>query len=409
MTTPHQIKLTALDGSNLLAFLGALGTLRTLSRGEAGILLSWQIEKATGIWQPELSRCPVARDDLAALLHKCLSPQNLPSKEQISWQIASKKTFKDAEKAFKQENEKILQNMKDREGRIKQQLDPKSASNSGKSKKELKIALKSALDELAKQTEACIEKERELFRLDELEKEWRSFIEANSPFPHFSMGEDFKVAPSVFRAFVRNGLNASKDSTLVPDLLEFAAAFATECILDQNGNIIDSDLRAVGGGQTRILKEIRKIVEETSAAHIEKSLFCAWDYSDPSPAMRWDPNENRPYALRANDPASDQKQVTMRGANRLAIEALPLLPVMTSKGCASTTGFRRTPQGIEISWPIWTDPLGMDEIRSLLSLPDFSNEKPNLSAICSRGIHQIYRSRRFGKEYRNFSPSGGLL
>ena len=407
--TMHEVKLTALDGSNLLAFMAALGTLRTLCRKSAGILLSWKMEKASGIWQPVLSQCPFPQDELSAVLHGCLSPRILPSKEETAKQSAAKRAFKEAEKAFKKEMDAILAKKKDQEKEIKRRFDPKSASNPSKTKKDLSREQKAELDALKKQTDESIAHARKQHRLDDLERAWKNIIETNSPLPHFSMGEDFKVKPFDFRAFVQKSLDSHKGNAPGPELLQFAAAFATECALDLNGNVADSDLRAVGGGQTRILKEIRKIVSKTSQEHLEKSLCGAWDYSDPSPAMRWDPNENRPYALRANNPASDQKQVTMRGANRLAIEAFPFFPVMTSNGHASTTAFRRSSHGLEISWPVWTDSLGMDEIRSLLCIPDLSNEKPNLLSISSRGVIQVYRSRRFGKEYRNFSPSKALL
>ncbi len=409
MSNLHEIRLTALDGSNLLAFMAALGTLRTLSRKRPGTLLSWKVEEASGTWQPMLSQCPFAQNELSTVLHSYLSPRIRPSKEEAAKQSRAKRAFKDAEKSFKKDKKAILEDSKVREKEIKKKFDPMSASNAGKTKKDLSLEQKTELDALRRDTNRSIETVKQRHKLEELQGEWRSIIEANSPLPQFSIGEDFKVKPIEFRSFIQKSLISADGKSPVPELLQFAAAFATECSLDLNGNVVDSDLRAVGGGQTRILKEIRKIVSETSVGHLEKSLFVPWDYSDPSPAMRWDPNENRPYALRANDPASDQKRVTMRGANRLAIEAFPFFPVVTSTGRATTTGFRRTSDGLEISWPIWTDSLGMDEIRSLLCISDLSNDQPNLFSMSSRGVVQVYRSRRFGKEYRNFSPATGLL
>jgi hypothetical protein len=75
----------------------------------------------------------------------------------------------------------------------------------------------------------------------------------------------------------------------------------------------------------------------------------------------------------------------MRGANRLAIEALPLFP----------TG------GAEVWWPIWTDALELDTVASLLAAGK-EPERP--------GVAQVYKSERFTEgKYRNFSPAKAML
>jgi hypothetical protein len=91
----------------------------------------------------------------------------------------------------------------------------------------------------------------------------------------------------------------------------------------------------------------------------------------------------------------------MRGANRLAIEALPLFPTAPMGRRVRTTAFREGESGTEIRWPIWTDPLELSSIASLLA-----SRNPELRP----GVAQVFRAVRFTEgKYRNFSPSKAML
>jgi hypothetical protein len=56
-------------------------------------------------------------------------------------------------------------------------------------------------------------------------------------------------------------------------------------------------------------------------------------------------------------------------------------------------GKRRGPKS-EFTWPIWADPLGCDEVRSLLALLDIPRETPNSEITRGRGIQEIFRATR---------------
>lgn len=68
-----EILLHALDGSNPLAFLAALGTLRLLhlSKSDVGIRMSW--ERSGGFWRPKLVGLDADEDGLCELLIKAPS------------------------------------------------------------------------------------------------------------------------------------------------------------------------------------------------------------------------------------------------------------------------------------------------------------------------------------------------
>ena len=150
----------------------------------------------------------------------------------------------------------------------------------------------------------------------------------------------------------------------------------------------------------------------TTAAHLDHALFEPWAYSDPRPSLRWDPIDDRRYAYRAFDPtnAAASPILTVRGANRLAIEALPWLPTFPRDGGARTRGFSHRPgRVIDFTWPIWDGWLGPDTVRSLLGLSELYADRPRRSDLGARGIVEVFRSRRIGGYYRNFSPAVACL
>ena len=78
---------------------------------------------------------------------------------------------------------------------------------------------------------------------------------------------------------------------------------------------------------------------------------------------------------------------TMRGANRLAVEALPLFPTVPGERHLHTTGFsQRRGEGVLFSWPIWEGALSIEVVRSLLSLAEL--QKP------STGSQESFSVRR---------------
>ncbi len=190
------------------------------------------------------------------------------------------------------------------------------------------------------------------------------------------------------------------------EVADFFTALGSDCFgenkLDQPAT---TKFRAIGGGNNDgFLGFMRTIHLQTVVEHLSKTLFQEWDYSDPPPLMRWDPNEYRPHALRADDPAKDRKRNNVRGANRLAIEALPLFPTVPTAKRLETTAFAKD----QITWPIWVEPLNLRTASSLLAAKDI--QSPERPIMTQRGIVQVFRARRFTEgQYRNFSPARALL
>jgi len=193
---------------------------------------------------------------------------------------------------------------------------------------------------------------------------------------------------------------------------DFLAAFGSEAVESEvngkkTGKIADTAFRTMSGaGHQHFLGFMRELARVTEVEHLRSALFEVWRYSDQGSSLRWDPMDDRRYALRWLQPSGDPAK-TVRGANRLAIEALPLLPTAPVKGRLETTGFtQRKGRGAVWTWPIWTAPVGLDVVRSLVSLPELQNDAPDRRALAAMGIAEVYRCQRITQgKYRNFTPA----
>ena len=197
---------------------------------------------------------------------------------------------------------------------------------------------------------------------------------------------------------------------------DFLAGLGTDAVgrddktLDATGA---TSFRTMSGqGHQHFLLFMRELAERTKKAHLERALFRRWDYADKQKSMRWDPVDDRRYAYRATDPGNSNKDpiVTMWGANRLAIEALSLFPVVAVDAQVRTVGFSRINRALTISWPMWHGPLGLDVVRALLNLRELQLQEPPIERLQQMGIVEIFRSRRIQNgRFRNFTPASAVM
>lgn len=190
---------------------------------------------------------------------------------------------------------------------------------------------------------------------------------------------------------------------------------------DPQSQMRDTALRTMSGaGHQHFVAFMRELIGATEPRHLRSALFSTWDYADPGRGlnMRWDPADDRRYALRWKNPSADPN-TTMRGANRLAIEALPLFTTAPTARGLETTGFSQRPrQGARWTWPIWDRPIDVETVRSLLQLPEIqppagrateAQQSRWRQAVAARGVVVLFQSRRIttGK-FRNFTPAVAL-
>ena len=184
------------------------------------------------------------------------------------------------------------------------------------------------------------------------------------------------------------------------------ASFGCELVVSRDRKSIqDTALRTMSGaGHQDFLYTMKQLHDKTEASHLRRSLFETWDYSDRKLGLRWDPEEDRRYALRWNNPSDGRGVNTMHGANRLAVEALPLFPAILGDRRLNTTGFSNRNGAVLFTWPIWEGALSMDVVRSLLALPDVQKAESDRAHLYAMGVVEVYRSQRLNVErYRNFA------
>ena len=223
--------------------------------------------------------------------------------------------------------------------------------------------------------------------------------------PALSFSKNLVISREDFRRLAQDA--QSKSAFTDRHYADFVAAFGCDSlsISEKNPKIQDTALRTMSGaGHQHFLASMRELVQNTCPDHLRSSLFAPWQYSDPKPNLRWDPIDDRRYALRWKNPSDDPVK-TMRGANRLAVEALPLFPTAPGVRQLHTTGFsQRRGEGVLFSWPIWEGPLSIHIVRSLLSLTELQKPNPDRNGLLAMGVVEIYRSERITKDkFRNFT------
>lgn len=229
----------------------------------------------------------------------------------------------------------------------------------------------------------------------------------------FAMNGKLPFPVTLFAEQVRNSqVQCRADNRRTAD---FLAAFGSEIQPDRKKtDFQDTPFRMVRSGDSvgqGLPAYARAIRQQTDLSALERALFFPWDYRDSTFSLRWDPLEDQRYALVWHNPEDKNKKTikTMLGANALALEALPLFPTgLTVRAQLATTGFLRTRQReIFFTWPIWNQPISLETVRSLLSLPELHEESVAREKLGRCGVVEIYRSQRIAQNqyYSNFTPA----
>jgi hypothetical protein len=230
--------------------------------------------------------------------------------------------------------------------------------------------------------------------------------------PEFTLGgnDNLTLGPHDFRGFATDA--AAKAGPANRRWADFMSAYGSDAVVRRDrgkAERVEVTAFRFTSGQQGFLDFMRQLSRLTKAEDIEAALFSPWKYSDNGPSMRWDPAmDDRRYALRADDP-STSKQLpirTVRGANRLAIEALPCFPSVPVGRHLETACFMgRVTRGLYFSWPLWEPAISAETMRALLNLTEITAARPDRRLLKARGITAVFRCRVAGGYYRNFAPA----
>lgn len=132
-------------------------------------------------------------------------------------------------------------------------------------------------------------------------------------------------------------------------------------------------------------------VPPTGSSKMMEALFAPWSRIDETDSFRWDPADDQRYALRFGDPSKSGAARTTHGANRLAAVGLLSFPCVAGEYVLEAVGSLRAEGTRHYLWPIWTEPLTLAGIETLLMRDLAAMGSPERSAF---GIAQVMRARR---------------
>lgn len=237
--------------------------------------------------------------------------------------------------------------------------------------------------------------------------------------PALARWDNLGVPPDEFRAYALDAVRAATTADRI--WADYAAAFGCEAITTRDSKkasvVEDTAFRTMSGaGWQHFLGFMRNIVAGTEREHLRKALFAEWRHDDPvtNSSLRWDPADDIRHALQWRNPSGDparKNSGTVLGANRLAIEGLPMFPTAPQGSRLKTTGFTGSGRrGTFWTWPIWDVAIELDPCRSLLALDELQAEAPDPAQLRTRGVVAVYRSQRITEgKYRNFTPARAVM
>jgi hypothetical protein len=200
------------------------------------------------------------------------------------------------------------------------------------------------------------------------------------------------------------------------DAVDLLAALASDGALRPREDKVQPTPLCVifGQGHQNFLERLELVTRGTPAGaettrQIREALFDVWRYAESGPTFRWDPEEDRRYALGFGDPSS-AKIRTVPGANRLAalgVTAFVSAPALHGLRTAAARGRGRS---VQIAWPIWTVPLRWPEVGYLLRHPELAADAPPPEKLEPLGVAEVMRARRISVgKYFSFEPARPIL
>lgn len=360
----HRLDLPALDGANPLGFLAALGVLSTLSETNPRIKLGWYAGArwTAFVTSPQPFNNPAVLEQLATRLRgKPVDAEKERLRDAAQRKFDDAKTdLKNAEKRFKA------------------------------------LGLRGKEREAARQREvAPYEQARDSARERQLEA-----LKEAVPSPELALGQRPDCTIEKFRQHARLlGREASLKTRATLDML---AAFGTEVGDKAAERIVATPFCFItGSGHQWFLDTARELMKRASTEKMREALFEPWGYRDEKLTMRWDPIDDRRYALMDQDPtASNNKSATVWMANLLAYIALAYFPCAPVRRGVATACWKGAKDGPALYWPIWEAPVAIHTIRSILNYRAFvmhndeSVQSELRAELRARGIATVFCARR---------------
>lgn len=223
--------------------------------------------------------------------------------------------------------------------------------------------------------------------------------------------DDLKPPPRVHREWTREVIATLGDTRADADLF---CGLLAEGAVDGKGNGKPTHLHFTAG-QQKFLVMVRELASRIDAERIREAIFGPWREDSPLPALSWNSQGERIYALRAVNPSSE-KRLGMPGADWLAFLGLVFFPTRAVTGTygqpasLETSGCDRSWKRSALRWPLWTVPLERDTIWSLVGDSEVVGQKDHqlsLGKLRARGVLQVMQAPIRRSEQGGYGSFGG--
>lgn len=377
----NSLELPGLDGTNPLGFLAALGTLVVArNAGESAACLRWARART---WTPVLDGLTTnSMSDLCKLLAQELKGKAVDADADNAREVAQ------------QAYDRAMTDLKKEEDRVKKE----------------KISKKEDRDRALKERVPPLKENAAAKR-----QEWLKALKSAVQRPELALGKRIDCTAAEYRnhatEFSTDGDSAAREA------IEYLAAFGSDaCVEDGKGDVAKRRIEATpfcfirGSGNQNFLDTVRKLIISVTPDRILKALCEPWLYTDDGLSMRWDPVEDKRYALTDVKPA-DEGARTVWMANLLAYRSLALFPCAPTRRGLGTTAWAVVEEHQVFTWPLWEFAAAPDTVRTMLQLRELREPRLDSAELKRRGITAAFRARRIrfppkGPSYKlNFSPA----
>jgi hypothetical protein len=353
--------LPGLDGTNPLGFLAALGVLQTLTAAHhpCKVMVSWSSNQ--GVWNPVIYGIDQDRKSVSESLAKQLKCPFTANPEADSKREKTQEAYDNKKK----ERKKAADELK----------------KQGLRGNERKIAEETKLGPIDRE-------------LSNIRLQWLNALRECVPSLEISLGKHLNATCGELREHMV--LSIAEASHRARDVVDLYAAFGSDvCSQEKSDQMQATNFCFItGSGHQYFLDTVRQLVEKVTATRLEEALFTPVEFQDETCSMRWDPQEDRRYAMMWRDPtASDNKAKTNWALNLLAYGGLQCLPSVPRAKGLQTVGWLADDEPAW-NWPIWAKRIPSSVVRSLLSHPFLTQNKADRDAMSAIGVVAIYQSTR---------------
>lgn len=215
--------------------------------------------------------------------------------------------------------------------------------------------------------------------------------------PELTWSDQIKTATR--EEFVNNAREAIERAT-AEDRAEadWFAAFGSDLVVEE-GKIRATPFD-MSVARQRFLADARKLAAGLAesrgadgAAAYAEALFGPWKYEDNQHSLGWDPSTMKLGAFTYKAPTA-MVNTGVRAAVWLAFESLPLFPCFLRRGL-ETRSLRREGRAVEFCWPVWSPPISLQVLQTVLGWSALVAERPPTSELEARGVMAIFRSVKF--------------